>query len=112
MNGRLDIIFSVQLDFYISFYTYCQVFNSMGWSSCTEAGYYIAGLYRNSNHDLRDIDRLRCCSMLDDIGDYSDPALMTLYPLLPEHDVAFASNEPYGIGGIIAWQSLFVCLAQ
>ena len=56
-----------------------QVFNSMGWSSCSEAGYYIAGLYRNSNHDLRDIDRLRCCSMLDDIGDYKDLALMTLH---------------------------------
>jgi hypothetical protein len=42
----------------------------MGWSSCSEDGYYISGLYRNSDNELKDIDRLRCCSMIvDDRGD-------------------------------------------
>lgn len=40
----------------------------MGWATCSKGGYYVTGLYRNMHHQLKDIDRLRCCSMIEDHG--------------------------------------------
>jgi len=49
-----------------------EAFDSAGWASCSKGGYYVAGLYRGSQGRLRDIDRLRCCSMIEEQGDQPD----------------------------------------
>jgi len=70
-----------------------EVFNSMGWASCSKSGYYISGLYRNENNQLRDIDRMRCCSMMEEHG--SQPDLVQDLP----HRAFTASTCPFGADG-------------
>lgn len=39
-------------------------FNNKGWSECQKNGYYMTGFYKSNCHELKCIDKFRCCKHL------------------------------------------------
>ena len=39
-------------------------FNTKGWSECQKNGYYMTGFYKSNCHELKCIDKFRCCKHL------------------------------------------------
>ena len=39
-------------------------FNNKGWSECQKNSYYMTGFYKSNCHELKCIDKFRCCKHL------------------------------------------------